>query len=86
MGNILGNIFYRAFAKSALFKKIKGRERRTLGPQVVRMFPSQSATHALWNFSNAISILEAQPLNARGIRSQKRTLVFPQKYRLEIAT
>jgi hypothetical protein len=36
LGNIPGNVFYRAFAKSALFKKIKRRERRTLDPQVAR--------------------------------------------------
>ena len=41
-GNILGNISCRAFAKSALFRKINGRERRTLDPQVVRTFPSRS--------------------------------------------
>jgi hypothetical protein len=35
-GNIPSIIFSRTFAKSALFKKKKRRERRTLDPQVAR--------------------------------------------------
>ena len=35
-GNIPSDIFSRTFAQSALFKKKKRRERRTLDPQVAR--------------------------------------------------
>src|SRR5260370_37627045 len=58
-------------AAERFIKHIARGERRTLDPQVVRMFTSRSAAQRPRNIRSAISILEAQPFSGRRVDDQR---------------
>ncbi len=73
-GNIPGNIFYRAFAKSAFFKMKRRRERRTLNPPVVRPLRADVRAGAR-NIRSAVGVFEAHYRRTR-LNHQNRELVI----------
>jgi len=86
LGNILGNIFSRTFAKSPLFKKKERRERRTLDPHVVHALTSRCGATG----QGAVSILETPPFIRRRVDDRVRELVMsrmatgPRRYYFDL--